>query len=126
MKLLVDMNLSPRWVGLLTGAGFKSVHWSAVGAKQAPDSEIMAYALANDFVVLTHDLDFSAILAVTQGNKPSVVQLRADDVSVDVIGIQVLKAIRQMEVELEEGALVTVDPTRTRLRVLPLQPKELR
>jgi predicted nuclease of predicted toxin-antitoxin system len=75
MKLLVDMNLSPRWVSLLNGAGIEAVHWSTVGATNAPDREIMAYALAHDFVVLTHDLDFSAILAVTQGEKPSVVQL---------------------------------------------------
>jgi len=124
MKLLVDMNLSPRWVTLLAGAGVEAVHWSTVGAMNAPDSEIMAHALANDFVVLTHDLDFSAILAATHGEKPSVVQLRADDVSPDMIGRQVLVALRQMEAELQEGALVTVDPNRTRLRVLPLQRKE--
>jgi len=43
----------------------------------------MAYASVNGYVVLTHDLDFSAILAATQGEKPSVVQIRADDVSPD-------------------------------------------
>jgi len=123
MKLLVDMNPSPRWIRLLTGAGIETVHWSMVGAMNAPDTEIMAYALANDFVVLTHDLDFSAILAATQGEKPSVVRLRADDVSPDAIGRQVLIALRQMEAELQEGALVTVDPDRTRLRVLPLWSK---
>jgi len=31
--------------------------------------------------------------------------------------------LRQMASELEEGALLTVDPKRTRLRVLPLRPK---
>jgi len=123
MKLLVDMNLSPRWVDLLTGAGIEAAHWSAVGAKNAPDTEIMAYALAHGFVVPTHDLDFSAILAATRGEKPSVVQLRADDVSPDVIGGQVIVALRQMEAELQEGALITVDPNRTRLRLLPLQSK---
>ncbi len=123
MKLLVDMNLSPRWVNLLTGIGVEAVHWSTVGAMNAPDSEIMAYALANEFVVLTHDLDFSAILAATHGEKPSVVQIRADDVSPDVIGRQVLIALRQMETELHEGALVTIEPSRTRLRVLPLRTK---
>lgn len=121
MKLIVDMNLSPRWVGLLTGAGIEAVHWSTLGANNAPDSEIMAYASAKDYVVLTHDLDFSAILAATHGEKPSVVQIRADDVSPDVIGKQVIVALRQMASELEEGALLTVDPNRTRLRVLPLQ-----
>jgi predicted nuclease of predicted toxin-antitoxin system len=34
----------------------------------AADSEIMAYAAKHDYVVLTHDLDFSAILAATQSD----------------------------------------------------------
>ena len=123
MKLIVDMNLSPRWVGVLAGAGIEAAHWSTLGAKNAPDAEIMAYASANDYVVLTHDLDFGAILATTHGEKPSVVQIRAEDVSPDVIGKQVIVALRQMASELEEGALLTVDPNRTRMRVLPLRPR---
>ena len=35
----------------------------------------------------------------------------------------VVIALRQMETELHEGALVTIDPSRTRLRVLPLRSK---
>ncbi len=124
MKLVVDMNLSPRWVAVLAGAGVEATHWSAIGAKNAPDFEIMAYARENDCVVLTHDLDFGAILAATRGEKPSVVQIRAKDVSPDVIGKQVVGALRQMAFELEEGALLTVDPNRTRLRVLPLRPRD--
>ena len=123
MKLIVDMNLSPRWTGTLADAGFEVAHWSTLGANNAPDSEIMAYARANDYVVLTHDLDFSAILAATHGEKPSVVQIRAEDVSPDVIGKQVIAALKQMAAELEEGVLLTVDSNRTRLRILPLQPK---
>lgn len=122
MKLLIDMNLSPRWVSVLGDAGIESVHWSALGAHDATDSQIMAYARANDYVVRTHDLDFSAILAATHGEKPSVVQIRAGDVSPEVIGKQVVAALRQMASDLEDGALLTVDPSRTRLRVLPLQP----
>lgn len=121
MKLLVDMNLSPRWIGVLGDAGFKAAHWSTLGIHNAPDSEMMAYAKVNDYVVLTHDLDFGAILAATHGEKPSVVQIRAEDVSPDVIGIQVVAALRQMASELEEGVLLTVDPNHTRLSVLPLR-----
>ena len=121
MKLLVDMNLSPRWVGRLADAGIEAAHWSTIGPYNAPDSEIMAYASANDYVVLTHDLDFGAILAATHGEKPSVVQVRSGDVSPDAIGKQVIIALRQMESDLELGALLTIDPTRTRLRLLPLQ-----
>ena len=92
----------------------------ALRADNPPDSEIMTYASVNDYVVLTHDLDFSAILAATHGKKPSVVQIRADDVSPDVIGLQVIVALRQMATELENGALLTVEPSRTRMRLLPL------
>ena len=80
----------------------------------------MAFAKTNEYIVLTHDLDFSAILAATHGKKPSVMQIRADSVSPDAIGGAVVGALRQMRAELEEGALVTVDPNRTRSRVLPL------
>jgi predicted nuclease of predicted toxin-antitoxin system len=115
------MNLSPRWADVLAYEGIEAAHWSKLGANNAPDSEIMAYANTHNYVVLTHDLDFGAILAATHGEKPSVVQIRAEDISPDVIGKQVIAALRQMTSELEEGALLTIDSNRMRLRVLPLQ-----
>ena len=124
MKLLVDMNLSPRWTELLHDAGWEAVHWSALGKFNAPDSEVMAYAAQHDYVVLTLDLDFSAILAATHGEKPSVVQIRTEDVSPRVIGPQVTAALRHMESELRAGALLTIDSRRTRVRLLPLVPME--
>lgn len=120
MKILVDMNLSPRWAGMLTVAGFDAVHWSRLGAPNAPDREIMEFAKTGGYVVLTHDLDFSAILAATQGAKPSVVQIRSGDVSPDVIGSQVALVLTQVRDDLERGALVTFDTARTRIRLLPL------
>jgi predicted nuclease of predicted toxin-antitoxin system len=69
-------------------------------------------------------LDFGAILATTRREKPSVVQIRNEDVSPDAIGKQIVTALRQMASELEEGALLTVDLNRMRLRLLPLQPRE--
>lgn len=110
MKFLVDMNLSPRWVGLLTEAGFEAVHWSTVGKASARDTQIMAWAAANGYTVLTHDLDFGTILAATQDARPSVVQIRADDVSPDSIGRKIIAAlVVQMTPELEAGALVSID-----------------
>lgn len=120
MKLLVDMNLAPRWVSLLTQADLEAVHWSDIGAVGASDVELMTYAATNGYIVLTHDLDFGTLLAVGQRSKPSVVQLRANDVRPQIIGTAVLTALAQMRVELEAGALVTVDVARTRVRVLPL------
>ena len=120
MKLLLDMNIAPRWVDFLLARGFEAVHWSSVGAPTAPDSDIMAFARDGGYIVFTHDLDFSAILAATKGEKPSVIQLRTDDLSPESAGNQIVQALRQMQSELDKGALLTIDVRRARLRVLPL------
>lgn len=124
MKLLVDMNLSPRWIAFLRQAGWEARHWSEVGKATATDSEIMEHAAANDYAVLTHDLDLSAILAATHAKKPSVIQIRDEDVSPEQAGNQIVLALRHVQTELEAGALLTVEPQRTRLRLLPLQTNE--
>jgi predicted nuclease of predicted toxin-antitoxin system len=121
MKILIDMNLSPTWVRVLNEAGFEASHWSTVGAADADDVTIFAYAKIGGFVVLTHDLDFGAILAATGGDKPSVVQIRAADINPAVIGPQVVAALQQMSSELQLGALLTVEPGRARVRLLPLR-----
>ena len=120
MKLLLDMNLSPRWVAWLAVEDIESAHWSTLGAPDAPDEAIMAFARAEGYIVLTHDLDFSAILAATKGDKPSVVQIRSDDLRPESIGSMVVQALRQTADELEVGALLTIDMRRARVRLLPL------
>lgn len=120
MKLLLDMNIAPRWVDFLRTQGIEAVHWASIGAPTASDMEIMVFARNGGYIVFTHDLDFSAILAATKGKKPSVVQLRTDDLSPAAVGEQIVKALRQMRGELDAGALLTVDAKRTRIRVLPL------
>lgn len=122
MRLLVDMNLSPRWVDYLAKAGFQAAHWSRLGESTAPDALIMEFAAENEYVVISHDLDFSAILAATHGEKPSVVQIRADDLRPETIGSRVTAALHQATQELERGALLLIDVKRTRLRLLPLRP----
>jgi predicted nuclease of predicted toxin-antitoxin system len=121
VKLLIDMNLSPLWVGFLGAVGIEATHWASVGEPNALDTDIMAYAAAGDYVVLTHDLDFGAILAATNGAKPSVVQFRAGDLSPDTIGRHLIDALRRMEAELQRGALLTIEPRRARMRLLPLR-----
>ena len=101
-------------------AGHEAVHWSTIGAPNAPDREIMAWAQANGFVVFTHDLDFGAILASTDAESPSVFQVRAQDISPKNIGNIVISAIKQFEQMLNQGALVSLDKNRARARILPL------
>jgi predicted nuclease of predicted toxin-antitoxin system len=120
MRLLIDMNLSPKWVAFLDSAGFDARHWSKAGAVTASDHEIMARARAESRIVLTSDLDFGAILAASGDQAPSVVQIRADDLSIPAIGQAVVTALRQCADDLAKGALVTVDPRRSRLTLLPI------
>lgn len=81
----------------------------------------MEWAAANDHVVVTHDLDFAALLVASRALRPSVVQVRSDDLSFERIGRSVVAALRQTRDDLLRGALVSVDVQRARLRLLPLR-----
>jgi predicted nuclease of predicted toxin-antitoxin system len=120
MKLLVDMNLSPLWVPFLAEQGIEAVHWSVVGPASAPDFEILDYADLRGYVIFTHDLDFGALLARRKASRPSVIQLRSQEVLPSRIGNAILRAIQATDTYLEQGALVTVDPTNQRIGVLPI------
>jgi predicted nuclease of predicted toxin-antitoxin system len=124
MKILIDMNLSPSWAKMLNEAGIVAVHWAEVGPANTPDPAIMVYAAVHGFAILTNDLDFGVALATANKEKPSVVQIRGDDLRPASIGNQVVLALRQMQTQLEDGALVTVDSKRARLRLLPLRKSE--
>ena len=121
MKLLIDMNLRPHWVEYLSAAGFEAVHWSRLGASMAPDTAILARARTDGYVILTRDLDFGLLLGLTGAGNPSVVQIRAQDAHPKSIGEVVVQALRQAERDLEKGALLTIEPKRARLRLLPFR-----
>ena len=120
MRILVDMNLSVEWISLLEQAGWTVVHWSAIGDPRADDASIMAWASAHGHAVFTHDLDFGTALALTHAGEPSVIQVRAQQVLPEHIGPMVLAALKQYEQDLSAGALVVVEPAKSRVRVLPL------
>ena len=120
MKILIDMNLSPEWLPLLSSHGFDAVHWSRIGAPNSPDAEIMQWARTNGHVVFTHDLDFGVLLAHSHDGKPSVVQVRTQDVTPSHLGPVILSVLRAHETILSLGALITVDEARARVRILPL------
>lgn len=120
MKLIIDMNLSPDWVPVLRAAGHEASHWSTVGSPSASDRVITAWAVANDHIIFTNDLDFSAILAATQAETPSVLQIRTQDLLPSAIGPLVLNVLIQFESELMAGALVSVDASRARVKILPI------
>lgn len=121
MKLLLDMNLAPSWVRFLQEQGFEAVHWSAVGEARASDAVVMEWARRRGYVVFTHDLDFSALLALSEATGPSVIQVRTQDVLPDTIGSDVVNVLRSQATALEQGAIISLDQVRSRVRVLPIR-----
>jgi len=120
VRIVIDMNLSVEWIPLLEQAGWSAIHWTTVGDPRADDATIMAWAASHNYTVFTHDLDFGSALALTHAGKPSVIQLRSQFVLPEHIGPMVLASLKQYEKELSSGALVVIDPAKSRVRVLPL------
>ena len=122
MKLLLDMNLSPRLPELLEQHGFSAIHWTTIGSPNAEDREILCWAKDNGFTVVTFDLDFGAILAATGLESPSVIQIRCLDNYPEAILPSLVSSLKRFETELSSGALVVIDELKTRVRLLPLNP----
>jgi len=124
MKIIVDVNLAVRWAEMLSGRGIESIHWTAIGAANAQDIEIMSYARQNDYSVFTNDLDFSAILFSTRASSPSVIQIRADDTRPEAHLDRVAEALMKYSGAIEQGTIITINPNKTRLHILPFAPPE--
>ncbi len=119
VQFVVDMNLSAEWVTELAKHGWSAVHWSAVGDANADDEVIMEWALENDHVIFTHDLDFGTALALTHASGPSVLLIRGQNVLPEDVSAVVIAGLRRHENDLATGALVVVDVKASRVRVLP-------
>jgi len=121
MKLLIDMNFSPRLADLLVDAGHHAVYWGTIGKPDAEDFVILNWAKKNGYVIVTNDLDFGAILAATGFKSPSVIQTRRRDIFPEAIVPFLLQAVKVFSAELQVGALIVVDERRYRVRLLPLK-----
>jgi predicted nuclease of predicted toxin-antitoxin system len=120
MNVVVDMNLSPIWCDVLKDAGHCALHWSDVGPADSSDDEIMSWAQRNDTVILTADLDFSRILALSDRKSPSIVLMRLGRHAPASHSSILLKALERFAEELSKGAVLSIDIRRLRARLLPL------
>ena len=89
----------------------------------ASDAEIMRIAVAQDRVIISADTDFGELLAKTNATGPSVLLLRQNNGrrAADVVEL-ILANLSQFEQDLENGAVVTIETTRIRVRNLPMYP----
>ena len=124
MNILLDMNASPEWVEPIQKAGFVCLHWSQTGDPKAGDEIIFQWAAQNGYVIYTHDLDFGAILAATNAQFPSVIQIRTQNLFPDDPDsiARITKYLHEFLELLSSGALVTIDEASARVRILPIRP----
>jgi predicted nuclease of predicted toxin-antitoxin system len=120
LRYLADMNISPRTVEALRQRGLDIVRVSSLLPADAPDSEILRRARQEDRVVVTQDLDFSALLALGGCRRPSLVTLRLSLADPDTVTARLQQVLPHIERALQRGSAVTVDDRVVRVRNLPI------
>lgn len=96
------------------------MHWSSVGRADAPDEDVLSWADKHGYELITQDPDYGLLLVKAGARTPSVIQIRAQGTMPSDIGLAVLNAVAAAHDHLERGAMVTIEPGRMRVRVLPM------
>jgi len=115
------MNISPLTLEQLRTLGWNIIRVSEVMEKGSKDIDILIYAQKYNKVVITQDLDFSNLLALSGYTKPSLINLRLENPRPDLVSAHIIDVVSVMEKELEEGVVVTVDETSARYKNLPIR-----
>lgn len=120
LEFLANMNISPLTVEGLRKIGWDIIRVSEILDKKTKDIEILTYAQDHNKVVITQDTDFSTLLALRGFRKPSVINLRLGNVRPDFVMNRIIEIVNEMEKELEEGIVISVDEISARYRNLPI------
>lgn len=120
MKLLLDQGLPRSAAALLCEVGIDAIHVADIGFSAADDTDILQRAQEDERVVVTLDADFHALLAITEATSPSVIRIRIERLRAQALTNLLLTVVGECEEDLEQGAVVTVEPNRIRVRRLPL------
>lgn len=121
MRFLLDMDISPRTVTFLQSLGHDAIHLHDQGLDRLSDAAILAKARDEERILLTHDLDFGEIVALSGTRLPSVITFRLRNMRPHQVNSYLHAIITQHQGILEQGAIVTVAAGRIRVRLLPLK-----
>ena len=124
MRFLADAGIARRIVEWLRTQAHDATHLQEQGLQRLPDREVFAKASAERRVVLTFDLDFGEIVALSAPPSASVILFRLHDTSTTHV-IERLEAVLEVSAsQLEQGAVVVVvEETRHRVRAFPKEPQ---
>lgn len=120
MKLIADMHISPATVAFVRSIGHDAIRVNNVLSASAADEDIISWAARNNWTILTQDLDFSALIALSGKTSPSVISLRLSTARVDYVNAVLTKIFPTLENDVLRGIIVTVEDRRVRKRLLPL------
>ncbi len=120
LKYLADVNISPKTVGGLHNSGYEIYRVTKFLSATASDNEIIELAITENFVIITQDLDFSDLIVLRGLNKPSIISLRIDYQTPENVKKIIEKLLPEIEGELKEGCIVSVEESRFRIRKLPV------
>jgi len=124
MKFLIDNALSPSLAALLQQAGHDAIHVRSIGLQHAEDDVIFDRAAAERRILVSADADFGTLLALRSSRQPSVIQFRGEGSrKPDVLARTLLANLPQLVDSLENGCMVTFEPARVRVRLLPMGPR---
>ena len=120
MRLLADAHISPKTVEFLKSQGHDVVRANEILPSNATDAQIVSTAKEHNRVILTQDLDFSELLALSGAQKPSVISLRLSSSGVELINSVLTKVLPQIASDIEGGAIICVGDSSVRMRPLPI------
>ena len=121
MNYLLDANLSPQVAVALQAAGHDVRHVGDHGLLTASDDEIFDWAAENNDVIITADSDFAMLLATRRTSTPSVGLMRdVADQPPAVHAALLVANLDAIEPDLDTGAIVSLSPSRLRIRALPI------
>lgn len=121
MKFLADMGISLRTVDWLRDKGHDVVHLRDEGLQRLPDDEILTKAKIESRIVLTVDLDFAQLLAMSQWSLPSVILFRLGNENYEQINDFLNILLEDCIEDLYAGAMISVNTKGFRVRKLPIE-----
>lgn len=126
MRFVADLHISHATVGFLRSLGHDVIRVGEVLGPAAADATIIEFAAAQGRTILTQDLDFSAIIALSGHAFPSVLSLRLRSSRVERVNEALERVLPLVADLLERGAIVSVEDDRIRSRSLPVEPQGIR
>lgn len=121
LKFIADIHISPLTVKELKNKGYDIIRITDKLPATASDKEIVQLARKEKFVLITQDLDFSAIIAQSSLNSPSVISLRVANAKPNVITQFLITILPLIEADIAEGAIVSIDEKEYRIKKLPVK-----